>query len=170
MAKLPMHEVELSVDWFVGKTIFQIIPVCVNWKKKTQTQTKKQQEKGGNPLTSLPWSWVAFSVQCLDPFRASCAGVVYIYIGLCRGVQRDFWTNGLGSSKQRLWFGGSLHSSLFLLLGICMGGVPFNLTLLFNIWTSVPSVTAICQTYLCVCMCVRMCVHLNSKLTKMFID
>lgn len=88
MAKFPMHKVELSVDWFVGKTIFQIIPVRVNWKNKTKQN--KQQEKEGNPLTSLPCSGVPFSVQCLDSLRASCSGAVYIYIGLCRGAPRDF--------------------------------------------------------------------------------
>ena len=30
MAELPKHEGELSVGWFAGKTIFQIIPVCAS--------------------------------------------------------------------------------------------------------------------------------------------
>ena len=83
-------------------------------------------------LTSLLWSGAAFSVGCWGDFRAPCAA--YTHTGLCGG----FWLSALGSSKQPLGFGRSRHSSLFLLLGICMGGVPLDLTLLFNISARFP--------------------------------
>lgn len=44
MAKPPVHKVELSVDWFVVKTIFQIIPICVNCKNKTNKKNKEKKE------------------------------------------------------------------------------------------------------------------------------
>lgn len=76
-------------------------------------------------------------------------------------MQRDFWMNSPGTAKQRLRFSGSLLSSLFILLGICMGWVPFNMILLFNIWTR-SSIPTFHHTNLSVCVCI----HLNIKLTK----
>lgn len=57
--------------------------------------------------------------------------------------------NSAGISEQCVWLSRSLHSILFLLLGVCMGWVPFNMILLLNIETR-SCITTFCHMCACV--------------------
>lgn len=134
-----MRKVELSVDWFVGEAVFPIIPVCGSW--------GKNQNNKSNPPRIL--GWVLGLVQVPLRRRVSL---------LCRVL----WVTALGSSKRRLWFGGTSPRALFS----CW---EFAWAMCLLIWFCflISALGLQCHSSL---LYIAVCVHLNIKLIKRFVD